>query len=185
MLKEGDLVVVTCDHPPGNVEDHIKGELGVISEVSYQEDKRLLCVQNEFGRCNYTEEDLRYATNDEIHAKLIDFFNPETLSFYNNEGGHYPMAVYLITEVKKVSENKEAKYSSKWVIEETHTTDVFIDIGKDPKELCKKLKDLGFIDSADMRKVSVSSMDKDIIEVRSKKSLKPLCRLDVARWRFS
>ena len=92
------------------------------------------------------------------------------------------MSLYQLVEIQKVSENKEAQYSSNWVIEKMHRTDVFVDVGSDPKELCKKLKDLKYIDSADMRKVSVSSMDKDIIDIRSKKTFKPLCRLEIARW---
>lgn len=93
------------------------------------------------------------------------------------------MKYYEITEIADVLENEEApQYSSKWVITSMHKTGNFIDIGDDPKELCKKLKELGYIDSCDMRKVSVSSMDKDLIEVRSKKTFKPLCRLEIARW---
>lgn len=92
------------------------------------------------------------------------------------------MYLYRVVEITSVSENNDAHYSSKWVINEMHKTDQFIDIGDDPKVLCKKLKDLKYIDSADMRKVSVSSMTKDLIEVRNKKDLKPLCRLEIARW---
>ena len=61
-------------------------------------------------------------------------------------------------------------------------TDTFIDVGDDPRDLCKRLKAMNYLDTCDMRKVSVSDMSKDIVEVRSKKSLKPFCRLEIARW---
>lgn len=89
---------------------------------------------------------------------------------------------YLIIEVQEVSQNKKAEYSNQWVIEKLHPTDKFIEIGSDPKQLCKNLKDLGFIETSDMRKVSVSSMESDLIEIRGKKNLKPLLRLESARW---
>lgn len=92
------------------------------------------------------------------------------------------MSLYQVIEIVEVSENPEAQYSSKWVINKMRRTETFIDVGDDPKVLCKQLKENKFIDSADMRKVSVSSMDKDIIDVRGKKDFKPLCRLEIARW---
>lgn len=92
------------------------------------------------------------------------------------------MSLYQVINISKVIENKTAQFSSPWVISQMDRTDVFIDIGNDPKELCNRLKELGFLESADMRKVSVSSMDKDLIEVRGKKSFKPICRLEIARW---
>lgn len=89
---------------------------------------------------------------------------------------------YQVIEILDVTYDKEAQYSSKWVINETHKTDVFIDVGKDPKDLCKSLVRMEFLYSSDMRKISVSSIDKDIIDIRDKKTLKPLCRLEKARW---
>lgn len=92
------------------------------------------------------------------------------------------MSLYQVIEINKVIENKGAKFSSPWVISQMKRTDTFIDVGNDPKELCNRLRDLGFLESADMRKVSVSSMNKDLIEVRGKKSFRPICRLEIARW---
>lgn len=92
------------------------------------------------------------------------------------------MSLYQVIEIIEVQENPNAQYSSKWAITKMHKTETFIEVSSDPKVLCKKLKELKFIDSCDMRKVSVSSTDKDLIEVRNKKDLKPLCRLEVAKW---
>lgn len=89
---------------------------------------------------------------------------------------------YRVIEILDITYNEDVQYSSKWVINDIHKTDVFIDISKDPKDLCNSLLHMGFIYSSDLRKVSVSSMDKDIIDVREKKTLKPLCRLERARW---
>lgn len=92
------------------------------------------------------------------------------------------MAMYQVVEVRDVLEIKNHPNSSQWAIIDLNRTDTFVEVSDDAKDLCKRLKDLKFIDTCDLRKVSVSSLDKDLIEIRNKKSLKPLCRLEIARW---
>ena len=93
------------------------------------------------------------------------------------------MAIYQVVRVEKVCRIENASYSSNWIIEKMKDSDVFIEVGDSPKELCKVLKEKGFINSADMRKIGVSDMSRDIIDVRVKKSLEPLCRLQIAKWK--
>ena len=87
------------------------------------------------------------------------------------------MSLYQVIEVSEVFQNSD----DKWVIGSLNKTDVFIHV-VDSKTTCMKLKDKGFIDTCDMRKISISSTDKDIIEVREKRTSKPLCRLEIAKW---
>lgn len=89
------------------------------------------------------------------------------------------MAVYLVVEynnVKRLDDN----CNGTWYIGEANKTDSFINITEDmtSREVCQSLKEGGFLPSADMRKFSVSDLDKDIIEITTKQKKKPLCRLE-------
>lgn len=90
------------------------------------------------------------------------------------------MGLYVVVEYKDVVESDTPQYG-KWAVDGLHRTDTFIHIDSSitPKQLCEKLKSEKFIDSADMRKVGVTDLDKDVIEVRNKRSFKPLCRLEM------
>ena len=55
---------------------------------------------------------------------------------------------------------------------------VYIEDDSDAKSICKKLKDCKVLDTYDMRKISVSDITSDIIEIKSKKDLKPIMRLE-------
>lgn len=55
---------------------------------------------------------------------------------------------------------------------------VYIEDNSDAKAICKKLKDCKVIDTYDMRKIAVSDISKDIIEIKSKKDSKPIMRLE-------
>ena len=46
-----------------------------------------------------------------------------------------------------------------------------------PKDICKFLKSETILDSVDLRKVFISDLNSDIIEVKEKKGMKPICRL--------
>lgn len=81
--------------------------------------------------------------------------------------------VYNYTSVSKNEEtglfsiNKMNKWGS-----------VYIEDDSDAKSICKKLKDCKVLDTYDMRKISVSDITSDIIEIKSKKDLKPIMRLE-------
>lgn len=92
------------------------------------------------------------------------------------------MRLYQVIKVTDVQKVGPTSYNSQWAISNSVKTDTFIEVEDDPKEVCKRLKELKFIDSADLRKVAISDLSKDLIEVRTKKDLKPLCRLESAKW---
>ena len=92
------------------------------------------------------------------------------------------MAYYEVIELLEVAEVEPTPYNGKWAIKQMHPTASFVEVGDDPKDLCKRLKGMKYLKTSDMRKLTVSSMDKDIIDILEKKEMKPICRLQIARW---
>ena len=73
MIKSGDIVIVTCDHPSGAIDICTKGEMGVVTETFEDpHDGYTLRVENRCGSFLYIESELRLATIGEKEAKLVD-----------------------------------------------------------------------------------------------------------------
>lgn len=85
------------------------------------------------------------------------------------------MSRYQLVEYVDVVENEDGTFG----ITEVAETDFFIEIDSKTvlKDVCKELKNQGVLPSVDMRKISVSDLDSDIIEFKLKKEKKPICRL--------
>ena len=82
--------------------------------------------------------------------------------------------VFNYTTVKKNSEGA-------WAVSNMDKTDMTVQIDDDssPKDVCQKLRNLGVLQSANMRTLKVSDLSKSIIEVKAKKDSQPLCRLQL------
>jgi len=70
-----------------------------------------------------------------------------------------------------------------WAVNQTKTSDkiVYVQETTTPSELLHQLKEFEYIESCDKRKINVTELGRDIIEIREKKSRKPLCRLERIR----
>ena len=70
-----------------------------------------------------------------------------------------------------------------WAVNQTKASDKIMFIAEltTPSEILHQLKDFQYIDSCDKRKINVSELGRDIIEIREKKTRKPLCRLERIR----
>lgn len=67
-----------------------------------------------------------------------------------------------------------------WCVNQVAKTDlvVLIKDNTEAKDICKDLKREGILESANMRTLKISDLSKDIVEIKEKKSGKPLCRLE-------
>lgn len=85
------------------------------------------------------------------------------------------MAKYQLVEYTDVIDNEDGSFA----INEVEKKEFFVEIDDSTsvKDVCKELKDYGILPSVDMRKITVSDIDSDIIEFRLKKEKKPICRL--------
>lgn len=90
------------------------------------------------------------------------------------------MGIYQVCKVVSFEESENPKYG-KYVIKDLQKVDSFVYISSKStqKSVLKDLKALKAIKSSDSRTVSISDITKDIIEVKSKKTQEPLCRLDI------
>ena len=85
------------------------------------------------------------------------------------------MAKYQIVEYTEIVENEDGSFG----VIETSKLDKFIYTAEETtlKDICKELKEVGILPSIDMRKITVSDIDSDVIEFKLKKEKKPICRL--------
>lgn len=70
-----------------------------------------------------------------------------------------------------------------WAVNQTKTSDkvVYVQETTTASELLHQLKEFQYIESCDKRKLKVSDLNSDIIEIAEKKGGKPLCRLERIR----
>lgn len=82
---------------------------------------------------------------------------------------------YQVIEYTGIDKSQDGN----WVITEINKSDytMFISEETAPRDICQFLKKEGILDSADMKKLLVTDLDRDIIEVKFKKEKKPICRL--------
>lgn len=85
------------------------------------------------------------------------------------------MSTYNVYTFDNVVENKDGSWGAKALTQ----TDVTVNIDTDTqvKDLCKQLKAENIIPSYDMRKLTVTDLNSDIVEIKQKKDGFPLCRL--------
>lgn len=89
------------------------------------------------------------------------------------------MARYRVFKYKNVRSTKQG-----WIIGELVRTDTVLDIDSKTTgtDLCKELKELKFVPSTStLRTIQFSDLDSELIEVKQKKDLKPLCRLETTK----
>ena len=89
---------------------------------------------------------------------------------------------YNVTAYKDVELNQ----TGWWVVGETFITSLIAECDfENPgsvKALCHTLKDNKIISTANIRNISFTDTSSDIIEVRLKKDLMPMCRLERRRF---
>lgn len=75
MFKVDDIVVVTVDSPAG-VEVDVKGDIGIITEVTEIQGEKEYLVHTTFSSHEYgfvyVENEIRLATDEEVRKKLTE-----------------------------------------------------------------------------------------------------------------
>lgn len=90
------------------------------------------------------------------------------------------MAIYKVIQYKNPVKNEDGM----WAVERLEDNGICVTINSedDLKDACKSLKKEKIISTSDLRRLSISDIDKDIIEIKEKKGMKPICRLEIQRW---
>lgn len=78
MFEENDIVVITVDHPEGADNTPSKNEIGIVTGLSTHSDEIFYKVawRSGFNLFLFTEEELRYATDQEIRKALLKELKP-------------------------------------------------------------------------------------------------------------
>lgn len=90
------------------------------------------------------------------------------------------MAIYKAIEYRNPIKNED----DMWAIERLEDNGVCVTINSenDLKDVCKSLKKEKILSTSDLRRLFISDINKDIIEVKEKKGMKPICRLEIQKW---
>lgn len=90
------------------------------------------------------------------------------------------MLRYQVIDYKEVVQNDEGQ----WAVTQTESKDIFVEIedNAEPREVCKTLKAEGVINTSDMRKIQMTDLGSDIVEIKEKKTGCPICRLEKRRF---
>ena len=77
MFEENDIVVITVDHPKGVDNTPSKNEIGIVIGLSTHSDEIFYKVAwRNSNLFLFTEEELRYATDQEIRKALLRELKP-------------------------------------------------------------------------------------------------------------